>query len=77
MSQAVTGKSAVVALQQIEFSLKGVQRRFTGCRHRLLRHQDGRTIVIPVQPNETLGSGILSKILKDCDMTREAFQDLL
>jgi predicted RNA binding protein YcfA (HicA-like mRNA interferase family) len=36
--------------------------------HHFLRHADGRTTVIPVHAGETIGPGLLSKILKDCEI---------
>jgi predicted RNA binding protein YcfA (HicA-like mRNA interferase family) len=74
MSQfpAVTGKQMIAALSQIGFFVQ----RIKGSHH-FLRHDDGRTTVIPVHAGDTLGSGILLKILKDCGLTREELQDLL
>jgi predicted RNA binding protein YcfA (HicA-like mRNA interferase family) len=45
--------------------------------HHFLRHQDGRTTVVPVHSGETIGPGLLSKILRDCDLTREDVHKLL
>ena len=42
-----------------------------------LRHPDGRCTVIPVHRGETIGPGLLSKILRDCDMTRDDLLGLL
>jgi predicted RNA binding protein YcfA (HicA-like mRNA interferase family) len=74
MSQfpAVTGKQMISALSQIGFFVQRVKGS-----HHFLRHDDGRTTVIPVHAGDTLGSGILLKILKDCGLTREELQDLL
>jgi len=44
--------------------------------HHLLRHDDGRTTTVPVHGREVIGVGLLSKILRDCDLTREAFISL-
>ena len=41
--------------------------------HHLLRHADGRTPTVPVHGGEIIGPGLLSKILRDCEMTREEF----
>jgi len=43
--------------------------------HRFLRHPDGRTTVIPVHAGETIGPGLLSKILRDCELAREDLVD--
>ena len=37
--------------------------------HHFLRHADGRCSVVPCHRGETIGKGLLSKILKDCDLT--------
>ncbi len=45
--------------------------------HHFLRHSDGRCTVVPVHRGEVIGPGLLSKILRDCDMSREELLDLL
>jgi predicted RNA binding protein YcfA (HicA-like mRNA interferase family) len=45
--------------------------------HHVLRHADGRMTVVPVHGREEIGPGLLSKILRDCDISREEFQTLL
>ena len=45
--------------------------------HHFARHADGRTTVVPVHSGETLGPGLLSKILRDCGLTRDALTSLL
>jgi predicted RNA binding protein YcfA (HicA-like mRNA interferase family) len=42
--------------------------------HVFLKHEDGRATVVPVHSGETIGPGLLSKILRDVEMTK---QDLL
>ena len=44
--------------------------------HHFLRHQDGRATVVPIHSGETIGPGLLSKILHDCELTRDEFIDL-
>ncbi len=39
--------------------------------HHFLRHPDGRSTVVPIHSNETIGKGLLFKILKDCELTVE------
>ena len=39
--------------------------------HVFLKHDDGRATVIPVHKGETLGPGLLSKILRDVEMSKE------
>ncbi len=38
---------------------------------------DGRATVVPVHAGETLGPGLISKILRDTDLSREELQRLL
>jgi len=42
--------------------------------HHFLRHKDGRTTVVPTHSGDTIGPGLLHKILHDC---RLAVEDLL
>mgnify|MGYP002867516788 CR=1 FL=1 len=36
--------------------------------HHFLQHKDGRCTTVPVHSKETIGPGLLNKILKDCDL---------
>jgi len=46
--------------------------------HIFLRHDDGRTTIVPNHPGEKLDRGLLNKILKkDVQITREEFLKLL
>ena len=45
--------------------------------HHFLRHSDGRCTVVPVHRGETIGPGLMAKILSDCEMAREEFIELL
>jgi predicted RNA binding protein YcfA (HicA-like mRNA interferase family) len=74
MSQypSVTGKELIAVLKGLGF----VVVRIKGSHH-FLRHGDGRTTVVPVHAGETLGKGLLLKILGVCELTREDLQDLL
>jgi len=45
--------------------------------HHFLQHRDGRSTVVPVHSGETMGPGLLAKILRDCDLGRDQFQKLL
>ena len=42
-----------------------------------LIHDDGRRTVIPVHSGETIGRGLLFQILRDAQLTREEFKELL
>ncbi len=41
--------------------------------HVYLKHSDGRTTVVPVHKGESVGRGLMSKILRDTDLSREDF----
>jgi len=46
--------------------------------HIFLKHDDGRTTVIPNHPGEKLDRGLLNKILKkDIQISREDFEKLI
>jgi len=45
--------------------------------HHFLRHPDGRGTVVPVHAGETIGPGLLAAILRDCEIERHAFIELL
>ena len=42
-----------------------------------LRQEDGRSTVVPAHSGETLGPGLLHKILRDRQLTAEQLADLL
>ncbi len=69
---SMTGKELLAALRKTGFEVVRVRGS-----HHFLRHIDGRTTVVPVHSGETIGPGLLSKILRDCDISRDALQKLL
>ena len=69
--RAMTGKEVVAALEKAGFVV--VRTRSS---HNFLRHPDGRTTLVPVHAGETLGPGLMSKIFRDCDLTRDQFVSL-
>lgn len=69
---ALTGADVVRALERAGF----VVSRIRGS-HRFMRHDDGRSTVVPVHAGETIGPGLLAKILRDVEMSREEFRKLL
>jgi len=68
----VTGKQVIGALARAEFAVVRVRGS-----HHFLRHSDGRAIVIPVHAGETIGPGLMSKILRACELTVDEFVALL
>jgi predicted RNA binding protein YcfA (HicA-like mRNA interferase family) len=69
---ALTGPRLVKALQKAGFEV--VRTRGS---HHFLRHSDGRCTVVPVHRGETIGRGLLAQILKDCEITRDDFREML
>lgn len=69
---SVTGGELIKALAQAGF----VVSRIKGSHHRI-EHPDGRKTTVPVHGKETLGPGILLKILRDLDLTRADLIKLL
>ena len=69
---SIRGKDLIAALKKAGFDVV----RLRGSHH-FLRHSDGRTTVVPVHAGETLGPGLLSKILRHCEVSREEIQQLL
>ena len=45
--------------------------------HVVLKHPDGRLTVVPVHPGEDIGTGLLSKIIKDTGLSKEEFLAVL
>ena len=68
----VTGAHVVQSLEKLGFNV--LRRRGS---HVIMRHPDGRTTVVPVHGNETIGTGLMSKIQKDIGLGREPFIDLI
>jgi predicted RNA binding protein YcfA (HicA-like mRNA interferase family) len=59
----LTGKQLIKILYTFGFEVT----RIRGSHH-ILKHTDGRRTVIPMHGSETIGPGLLNKILKDVDM---------
>jgi predicted RNA binding protein YcfA (HicA-like mRNA interferase family) len=69
---SLTGKAVIKVLIRAGFE----EIRIKGSHH-FLRHPDGRCTVVPVHSRETIGKGLMSQILKDCEISREELQRLL
>jgi predicted RNA binding protein YcfA (HicA-like mRNA interferase family) len=69
---SLTGKTLLLALKKVGFDVLRVHGS-----HHFLQHSDGRSTVVPVHSGETIGPGLLAKILRDCDLKREQLQKLL
>lgn len=69
---ALTGTEVIRALERGGFVVVRIRSS-----HHFLRHPDGRTTVVPVHAGETIGPGLMSKILRDCELDRGQFRALL
>jgi len=67
-----TGRDLVAALNRLGFETI----RIRGS-HYHLRHPDGRRTSIPVHAGETIGPGLMGKILRDCELSRDQLEALL
>ena len=67
-----TAKKIIKVLSKMGFNI--VRKRGS---HAVMKHADGRLIVIPVHPGEELGIGLLNKIIKDTGLAKEEFIKLL
>jgi predicted RNA binding protein YcfA (HicA-like mRNA interferase family) len=69
---SLSGRALLRALQRLGFSVL----RIKGSHH-FISHEDGRTTVVPIHRGETIGPGLLAKILRDCEVTRDELRHLL
>ena len=68
----ISGKEFCKILEKLGFEKiygKGSHVRF--------KHSDGRRTIVPVHGNEKLGKGLLLEILKQIQLSREEFLDLI
>lgn len=63
------GREVIAALRRAGF----VVLRVKGSHH-FMQHPDGRRTVVPVHAGETIGPGLLNKILKDVEIEANDFQ---
>ena len=68
----LTGQQVIAALKKAGFEVL----RIKGSHH-FMSHADGRRTVVPVHRGETIGPGLMLKIIRDCEMEREEFLELL
>ena len=62
----IRGRDLIKRLSKLGFEIL----RIKGSHH-FLQHPDGRRTVVPVHSGETIGPGLLNKILKDTELTPE------
>jgi len=68
----IKGQELVAALRRAGFEMLRVKGS-----HYFPRHPDGRCTVVHVHRGEIIGPGLMSKILRDCGMTRDELLKLL
>jgi predicted RNA binding protein YcfA (HicA-like mRNA interferase family) len=65
-------RELITALEKAGFAI--VRQRGS---HVRLQHADGRVVTVPVHAGQDIGRGLLRKILRDADLSRDEFVDLL
>jgi predicted RNA binding protein YcfA (HicA-like mRNA interferase family) len=68
----VSGKDLLAAMKKLGFEVI----RSKGSHH-FIRNAKGRSTVIPVHGNEIIGPGLLSKILRDCEIDGDGLREVL
>ena len=66
---SVTGKELIAVLRRLGF----VVTRVKGSHH-YLQHADGRAVVVAVHAGETIGRGLMEKILRATKVDPEEFR---
>lgn len=69
---SLTGKEVITALGKAGFEVARVRGS-----HYILIHSDGRRTVVPVHSGETIGTGLMTQILRDSQLDKEDFRNLL
>ena len=64
--RALTGKQVVAALEKHGFAVIRVRGS-----HHYVRHPDGRSTVVPVHAGESIGRGLMAKILRDAEISHD------
>ena len=67
-----TGAELIAALQKIGF--KVVRQKGS---HVRVKHEDNRAVTIPIHAGKTIGKGLLLKILRDAEVTKDELISLL
>lgn len=68
----LSGKELLKILKGLGFQVARVKGS-----HHILKHKDGRMTVVPIHSNEIIGPGLLTKILNDCEISKENLTELL
>ena len=65
----VTARELIKVLEGLGFVCKPL----AGTSHRRFTHSDGRRTTVPVHQADTIGPGLLRKILRDINLSPEEF----
>ncbi|NJL78466.1 MAG: type II toxin-antitoxin system HicA family toxin [Richelia sp. RM2_1_2] len=68
----LTGDAVIHALEKTGFEI--VRQKGS---HVRMQHTDGRVVTIPIHAGKTLGKGLLRKILRDAEISKDEFIELL
>jgi predicted RNA binding protein YcfA (HicA-like mRNA interferase family) len=68
----ITGQEVIRVLNKIGFQVIRQRRS-----HIRLKHEDRRVVTVPVHSGKIVGDGLLLKILRDANLTKEEFIELL
>lgn len=69
---SLTGTKVISTLEKIGFQM--VRQKGS---HVQMENDNGRLVTIPIHAGKTIGRGLLRKILRDAELTREEFIALL
>ena len=69
---AIKARELIAALERAGFEF--VRQKGS---HVRLQHPDGRVVTVPVHSGQDIGRGLLRKILRDAELSREDFLNLL
>ncbi len=68
----VTADRLIAVLEKVGFEV--IRQRGS---HVRLKHSDGRVVTVPIHSGQDIGKGLLRKILRDAELSRTEFIDLL
>jgi predicted RNA binding protein YcfA (HicA-like mRNA interferase family) len=68
----VTASQIILVLEKVGFAV--IRQKGS---HVRLRHEDGRVVTVPVHAGKTIGKGLLNKILRDANLMKNEFIELL
>ena len=69
---SLSGKEFLAVLKRAGFEIIRVKGS-----HHFTRHLDNRSTVVPVHSGEDIGPGLMAKILRDCELSRDQIQEFL